>query len=74
MTMLMQRSRRTSRSGSLRSQIVRAEVSIADRQSLRRRLEGDGGSAEPLEEEDWDGFEPDDDPFEPDDDFGELED
>ena len=38
------------------------------------QLEGDDGPAEPLEEEDWDGFEPDDDPFEPDDDFDELED
>ena len=41
---------------------------------IRRRLEGDDGPAEPLEEGDWDGFEPDDDPFEPDDDFDELED
>ena len=34
---------------------------------IRRRLEGDGGAAEPLEEEGWDGFEPDDDPFDADD-------
>ena len=40
---------------------------------IRRQLEGDDEPAEPLEEEDGDGFEPDD-PFEPDDDFDELED
>ena len=40
---------------------------------IRSRLEGDGGPAEPLGEEDRDGFDPGDDPFEPDDDFDELE-
>ena len=40
----------------------------------RRKLEGNDDTEEPLEEEDWDGFEPDDDPLEPDDDFDELED
>ena len=42
--------------------------------SIRRKLEGNDDTEEPLEEEDWDGFEPDDDPLEPDDDFDELED
>ena len=32
--------------------------------SIRRKLEGNDDTEEPLEEEDWDGFEPDDDPFE----------
>ena len=41
---------------------------------IRRRLEGDDEPAEPLGEEDRDGFEPDDDPFDADDDFDELED
>ena len=40
---------------------------------IRRRLEGDGEPAEPLEEEDDEAFEPDDDPLEPDDDFDEPE-
>ena len=42
--------------------------------SIRRKLEGNDDTEEPLEEEDWDGFEPDDDPFEPDDDSDEPED
>ena len=41
---------------------------------IQRQLEGDDEPAEPLEEEDCDGFEPDEDPFEPDDDFDERED
>ena len=41
---------------------------------ISRQLEGDDEPAEPLREEDVDGFEPDDDPFEPDDDFDEPED
>ena len=41
---------------------------------IRRKLEGNDDTEEPLEEEDWDGFEPDDDPFEPDDDSDEPED
>ena len=53
---------------------VRSTVPQTMWPEIRRRLEGDGDSAERLEEEDWDGFEPDDDPFEPDDDFDELED
>ena len=32
--------------------------------SIRRKLEGKDDTEEPLEEEDWDGFEPDDDPLE----------
>ena len=32
--------------------------------SIRRKLEGNDDTEEPLEEEDWDGFEPDDDPLE----------
>ncbi len=35
----------------------------------RRSTASSNDDAEPLEEEDWDGFEPDEDPFEPDDDF-----
>ena len=35
--------------------------------SIRRKLEGNDDTEEPLEEEDWDGFEPDDDPFDADD-------
>ena len=42
---------------------------------IRRQLEeGDDEHAEPLGEEDCEGFDPDDDLFEPDDDFDGLED
>ena len=46
---------------------VRSTVPESIWPEIRRRLEGDDESAEPLEEEDWDGFEPDDDPFDSDD-------
>jgi hypothetical protein len=45
---------------------VRSTVPESMWPEIRRRLEGDDESAEPLEE-DWDGFEPDDDPFDADD-------
>ena len=45
---------------------VRSTVPQSMWPEIRRRLEGDDESAEPLEE-DWDGFEPDDDPFDADD-------
>ncbi len=45
---------------------VRSTVPESMWPEIRRQLEGDDDAAEPLEEpeeEDWDGFEPDDDPF-----------
>jgi hypothetical protein len=49
---------------------VRSTVPESMWPEIRRRLEGDDEPAEPLEEEDWDGFEPDDDPFDSDDSDG----
>ena len=53
---------------------VRSTVRESMWPEIRRRLEGDGGPAEPVGDEGADAFDPDVDPFEPDDDFGELED
>lgn len=48
-------------------QAVRSTVPESMWPEIRRHLEEDDDTAEPLEEGDWDGFEPDDDPFDADD-------